>query len=84
LIQAKGKGTIQTFWCEPSVNGKSIATTDTDGMMLGTTAEEMDEKTRRLVDWNVENLGQVDSRNYCATQFQKSKTTKKAAAQLQL
>jgi hypothetical protein len=49
---------MQTYWCEPSSHAKSVGTTDTDGMGC-MNPEAMDEKTQRLVDWNVEVLAKL-------------------------
>ena len=56
-VEAKGKGRIQTYWCEPIVRGPSSSSGHGTGDEL--LAEAMDEKTRRLVDWNLEIMAKL-------------------------
>jgi hypothetical protein len=51
-IEAKGKGTMQTFWVEPSVTGGASS----QGSGSIDMASDFDDKTKRLVDWNVDIL----------------------------
>ncbi|KAL7569394.1 hypothetical protein ACA910_010478 [Epithemia clementina (nom. ined.)] len=53
-VEAKGKGMIQTYWVEPTAHGPSqtLGNEPVDYLEV----EAMNEKTRRLVDWNVEIL----------------------------
>jgi len=55
-VEAKGKGVLQTYFIEPgSRPGASNASTVSSIMSEDDDDfEELDEKTRRLVDWNVE------------------------------
>ena len=67
-IQAKGKGMVQTFWVEPKQTD-SMASDDEDGISASSdSSESMDEdddpptaddKTGRLVDWNVDILSRL-------------------------
>ena len=86
LVEAKGKGTLQTYWIEPSIGGSgvvsaspSIATgTTTDGSFLPG-VDILDERTERLVEWNTDILANL-IRQIVARRQQMSKavTTKTA------
>jgi hypothetical protein len=73
-VEAKGIGTINTYWLRTkaqsnshaSPNTASIASSDEEDADEGLEAVEMDNeaaeadrKTHRLIDWNVETLGQL-------------------------
>jgi class 3 adenylate cyclase len=53
LVEAKGKGKMQTYWVEPRVTAKSVATgiADADPLFDG-----LDDKTERLIGYNTEVL----------------------------
>eukprot|EP00522_Entomoneis_paludosa_P015215 CAMPEP_0172460140 /NCGR_PEP_ID=MMETSP1065-20121228/35696_1 /TAXON_ID=265537 /ORGANISM="Amphiprora paludosa, Strain CCMP125" /LENGTH=1281 /DNA_ID=CAMNT_0013215079 /DNA_START=46 /DNA_END=3891 /DNA_ORIENTATION=- len=60
-IEAKGKGLIQTFWVEPHtrVGGSNASTASSFSDELEDDFEQLDEKTMRLVDWNVEIMAKL-------------------------
>jgi hypothetical protein len=51
-VEAKGKGSMQTYWVEPSANGAS-GSQSSDGLDM---ASDSDGKTKRLLAWNVDIL----------------------------
>ena len=73
LVEAKGKGTIQTFWIEPRSSAGSVMTasstgtgsSDTDeaaefvALGLGNPDAKYQAKVQRLIDWNVELLARL-------------------------
>jgi hypothetical protein len=78
LVEAKGKGKMQTYWCEPSATGgKSICTTMSTEDIEFMSPEAMDEKTQRLVDWNVEVLAKFIRDIIARRNSQKAKKSKR-------
>jgi len=57
LVEAKGKGKMQTFWVEPKVNSNSVTTSDKADATLDSSTTIVDERTTRLIDWNVDVFG---------------------------
>jgi class 3 adenylate cyclase len=57
LVEAKGKGKMQTYWIEPKLMG--ITANATSDLSDPSSEDVMVEKTRRLVDWNTEVLAQL-------------------------
>ncbi|KAL7562125.1 hypothetical protein ACA910_019867 [Epithemia clementina (nom. ined.)] len=51
-VEAKGKGKIQTYWAEPKTRGPSTSSGHENDDEIHVQA--IDDKTRRLVEWNVE------------------------------
>lgn len=56
-VEAKGKGRIQTYWIEP--RGHSASSVGSNDEADDTDFQVMDDKTRRLVDWNVEIMSKL-------------------------
>lgn len=54
-VEAKGKGLIQTYWVEPTMRRRPIGAAGV-GNKETLAVDAVDEKTRRLVEWNVEIL----------------------------
>mmetsp|Transcript_94 Transcript_94/g.267 ORF Transcript_94/g.267 Transcript_94/m.267 type:complete len:1155 (-) Transcript_94:417-3881(-) len=55
LVQAKGKGELETFWLEINDrNGPVSTTSGSDGTDIWGDAEVTDNKTDRLIDWQVD------------------------------
>jgi class 3 adenylate cyclase len=61
LVEAKGKGKLQTYWIDPKLMGATATTaseSSTD-VIINEINETMDDKTKRLVDWNSEVLARL-------------------------
>ena len=56
LVEAKGKGKMQTYWIEPKLMG--ITANATSDLSDPSSEDVMVEKTRGLVDWNTDVLAQ--------------------------
>ena len=62
LVQAKGKGKMQTFWVEPTANTYSMSSANislslpTEDVSPG---DAVDDKMQRLIDWNTDVLARV-------------------------
>jgi class 3 adenylate cyclase len=73
LVHAKGKGTIQTYWIEPTLTGNAAANVSESSP--GNSEEDLDGKTRRLVDWNTDVLSRL--LKHIQSRRRASKKTKK-------
>jgi class 3 adenylate cyclase len=63
LVEAKGKGKMQTYWVEPKMMGAGAgAGTRSDASSDHLSGESMDERTQRLVEWNTEILSRLVKR----------------------
>jgi hypothetical protein len=58
LVEAKGKGKLQTYWIEPKLMGTTAAT-PWESSMGPVPHGTMDDKTTRLVDWNSDVLARL-------------------------
>jgi len=58
-VEAKGKGRVQTYFIEPSGKGGTSVSSGEDTADEDDEFQVMDEKTRRLVDWNCEIFGKL-------------------------
>jgi class 3 adenylate cyclase len=64
LIEAKGKGKMQTFWVEPkAISPAFISHDDVSRVSVqsedAVSLDDLDDKTKRLVDWNVDILSSL-------------------------
>jgi Adenylate and Guanylate cyclase catalytic domain len=60
LVEAKGKGQMQTWWVEPRNKSDALAAINTNALPLPSSpSEKMDTKTERLVRWNVDVLARL-------------------------
>ena len=85
-IEAKGKGSLETFWV--SVHGEQVPSrVSTDGDCVtndkyGPSNPLLDERTNRLIDWNVEMLlgllKQIVARRNASESPEKTSSTDKA------
>jgi class 3 adenylate cyclase len=81
LIEAKGKGKLQTYWVEPKMMGAGGAGTLSSDVQSShdLSGTSMDERTQRLVDWNTDILTRLVKRiiakRSAATSHQGKKAT---------
>jgi class 3 adenylate cyclase len=61
LVEAKGKGKMQTYWVEPKMMGTG-AGTPSGASSSHLSGETMDERTQRLVEWNTDILTRLVKR----------------------
>ena len=62
LVSAKGKGTLQTYFVEPRGASRSVDSDASEGLRSSARfagRRQLDEKTLRLVDWNVDVLSKL-------------------------
>jgi len=60
LVEAKGKGSMQTFWLELRMMGSHMAAaTTTSEVSNAEHRQELDEHTDRLVEWNHDILSRL-------------------------
>jgi class 3 adenylate cyclase len=77
LIEAKGKGKMQTYWVEPKGMGAGGGTLS-DMPSLRLSEPSMDERTQRLVEWNIDILTHLVKRIVAKRGAPKSSRRKKA------
>jgi class 3 adenylate cyclase len=80
LIEAKGKGKLQTYWVEPKMMGAGGAGTLSSDVQSShdLSGTSMDERTQRLVDWNTDILTRLVKRIIAKRNAAKSSPGKKA------
>jgi hypothetical protein len=79
LVEAKGKGKLQTYWVEPKMMGAGAETLGTDMQSSHNfSATSMDERTQRLVEWNTDILTRLVKRIIAKRSAAKSRREKKA------
>ena len=58
LVHAKGKGNVQTYWVEPTL-ARNATGTVTESSGDNSAEDQLDDQSKRLVDWNVEVLSRL-------------------------
>jgi hypothetical protein len=60
LVEAKGKGLLQTYWAEPSAQASTVISSGYSNINEVKLQDDVfDDKTMRLIDWNVDILSQL-------------------------
>ena len=59
LVEAKGKGLLQTYWAEPAAQASTIISGCSNDNEVTLQDGVFNDKTMRLIDWNVDILSQL-------------------------